>query len=49
MEVVSIFKESFSNFPLERLRRLYNESTLMREARIAVKELIEEKEGSYFA
>jgi hypothetical protein len=49
MEVVSIFKESFSNFPLNRLRKLYQDSTLMYEARIAVRELIEEKEENYFA
>ena len=49
MAVIGIFKESFSNFPLDKLRKLSKESTLMYEARMAVKELIEEKEGSYYA
>jgi hypothetical protein len=49
MAVVGIFKESFSNFPLNKLRRLSKDSHLIYEARIAVRELIEEKENSYFA
>jgi hypothetical protein len=49
MAVIGIFKESFSNFPLDKLRRLSKESHLIYEARIAVKELIEEKEGGYQA
>ena len=47
--VIGIFKESFSNFPLNKLRRLSKESHLIYEARIAVKELIEEKESGYQA
>lgn len=49
MAVIGIFKESFSNFPLDKLRRLSTDATLLQEARIAVRELIEEKENSYFA
>ncbi len=49
MAVIGIFKESFSNFPLDKLRRISRDSCLLYEARIAVRELIEEKESSYFA
>jgi hypothetical protein len=47
MAVIGIFKESFGNFPLDRLRRIAKDSSLLYEARIAVRELIEEKESSY--
>jgi hypothetical protein len=47
MAVIGIFKESFCNFPLDKLRRLYRDSSLMAEARVAVRELIEEKESLY--
>ncbi len=49
MAVIGIFKESFSNFPLDKLRRLSKESQLIYEARVALKELIEEREGNYQA
>jgi len=48
MTVIGIFKESFGNFPLDKLKKLYNESQLIYEARVAVRELIEEKESNYF-
>jgi hypothetical protein len=47
--VIGIFKESFSNFPLNKLRRLSKDDHLIYEARVAVKELIEEKENNYSA
>jgi len=49
MAVIGIFKESFSNFPLDKLRRLSNDNMLLQEARVAVRELIDEKEGNRFA
>ena len=44
LKVIEIFKERFDNFPIEKLRRLAKDAYLMNEARIAVRELIEEKE-----
>ncbi|MCS6823016.1 MAG: hypothetical protein NZ529_01880 [Cytophagaceae bacterium] len=46
LKVVQIFKQSFGNLPIEKLKRLAKENYLMYEARIAVRELIEEKEKS---
>jgi len=49
MAVVGIFKESFGNFPLYKLRQLSKDGKLIYEARIAVRELIEEKENNFLA
>lgn len=42
--VVSIFKDSFASFPIPKLRAMQQDNTLKYEARIAVRELLREKE-----